>query len=118
MPTLPGPTSNTPPADDTTMPAPGLGDPMPSAGSPITLTKDQLTAAGLDDLAEGDTFTVTITAKVTSMDDNGAQADVSDASEGEVHSDEPGGSTDEDTGFQKPKSKIEMGPKDTGMKGF
>lgn len=91
---------------------------MPSAGSPITLTKDQLAAAGLDDLAEGDTFTVTITATATNVDDNGVEAEVGDASEGEVHSDEPGGSSDEDAGFQKPRSKIEMGPKDTGMKGF
>lgn len=96
-----------------------LGDPAPDVDAPLTLSKDQLAAAGLDDLKMGQSFTVTVTGTATKVDDQGVTADISDAVNGEVNTDENGGSEDttgDDDQFQAPKGKIEMGP--DGMKGF
>lgn len=106
---------------DTDAPAlpPSLGDPPEDTGETIKLSAEQVKAAGLDSLAMGDSFTVTITGTITDSDpDDGITADVTDASEGERNdgADENGGSVSGDeSGFQRPKSKSFMSPKDANM---
>lgn len=116
------PLDSTQPAIDSTAPPapPALGDPTAGPASSLTLTSDQLAAAGLDGIQAGDSFTVTITGTVNDTS-NGLTADVTMASQGEKETDEPGGDmpAGDETGpdgFTKPKGKIEMGP--GGMKGF
>lgn len=114
------PTSDTAPSDDSiaAVPTPKIGDPSPDANTSIKLTMDQVKAAGLDSLSPGDNFTVTITGTVKTMDDAGLDATISDASMGEMSTDEDGGDepTDEEGAkFDKPKSKIEMGPGKMGL---
>lgn len=110
----PAPKSDQLPVDNSKSPGASkaaLGDPSPNPAAPLKLTKDQLAAAGLDDLKQGDEFTITITGTATKVGDDGVEADVSDAVNGEVHTDEPGG--DEEAGdedYGQPSGKIEMGP--------
>jgi hypothetical protein len=74
-PTLSKPQSDQMPVDNSkTGNAPGssksnLGDPAANAMAPLKLTKDQLAAAGLDDLKQGQTFHITITATATKVGD-------------------------------------------------
>lgn len=58
--------SDQPPIDDSLPGGDGSDQELASPG--LTLTPDQLAGAGLVDLMEGDTFTVTITGTVTSAD--------------------------------------------------
>jgi hypothetical protein len=115
--------SDAPPSDPTSKPEGKIGDPSPDGDSPITLSAEDVKAAGLDGIGEGDTFTVEVTCRARAVNEDGSiDADVIDASEGEQGTDEPGGDSTEDdepgdqTGFQRPKGKIELGP--GKMKGF
>lgn len=119
--------SSTKPSDTDAPAKPAsLGDPPDAAdadedGETINLSTEQVKAAGLDDLSEGDNFTVTITGTVTSSDpDTGITATITDASEGERNNgaDEDGGSAEtsgDEEGFQRPKGKISMSPKEANM---
>lgn len=91
---------------------PILGDPSDDDSKPeLNLTPDQLASAGLGDLEEGDKFTVTITGTVTSNDpDTGLEAEITEASEGEKSTDEPGGDME-----PLPGKKAILSPKDAGM---
>lgn len=66
MPSPFAPPSDQPPIDDSYPGGDGTDQELASPG--LTLTPDQLASAGLVDLMEGDTFTVTITGTVTSAD--------------------------------------------------
>lgn len=115
------PNANEPPPDTG---GDELGTPDMNKNDCIYLSKDMLDQAGLTDVEPGQMFTLTITGKTTNIGDDGkVEADITDASMGEVQhgGDQPGGSendqesSDEDS-FQRPKGGIEMSPK--GMKGF
>lgn len=98
-----------------------MGTPEPYKADCVYLSKEQLAAAGLNGLDEGQTFTTEITGTVTKKKPDGSvEADITDASEGEVQTGgtEPGGDDDgnEPDEFQAPKGRVEMSPK--GMKGF
>ena len=97
------------PIDDTSAPAaPTLGDPKPDdeLGEPgLTLTTEQIAQSGLTDLQPGDSFSVTITATVKD-NSNGITADITDASNGERTSAEPGGDNqDQDMKERFPSAK-------------
>ena len=73
--------SDQPPIDDS---YPGGDGSDPEFAQPgLTLTPDQLASAGLIDLMEGDTFTVTITGTVTSADGD-LVADITSATGGKL----------------------------------
>lgn len=118
------PDGNEPPPDAGI--ATDLGTPPPGEqkNNCIYLDKDFVDMAGLDGLEPGQMFTLRITGTTKSMGDDGKlEADISDASMGEIQhgGDEPGGSendmesSDEDS-YQAPKGRVEMGP--GKMKGF
>lgn len=108
MPFPPAPTDA--PADDagiaTDAPPP---DAMPEgpAAQTLSLTPDQATGAGLDNLSPGDRFSVTITGTVDSADpDTGITATIDGASEGKHTPDE---------GAKSPADIRMKGPKDLGL---
>ena len=78
-------TNDLDPAADTGEMPEGMEEPEPG----LTLTPEQIGAAGLDGLMEGDTFTVTITGTVVSADGQ-LQADITEASNGQMQQAELG----------------------------
>lgn len=73
--------SDQPPIDDSYPGGDGSDSEFAQPG--LTLTPDQLASAGLIDLMEGDTFTVTITGTVTSADGD-LVADITSATGGKL----------------------------------
>lgn len=117
--------SDQPPIDDS-YPGGDETDGMELSAPNLTLSPDMLAGAGLDNLMEGDTFTVTITGRVTSADGD-LMAEVTGAmggkmGEGDMQEpmDEPMGDEMEDetedemndTGMMTPGVK---GPKEAGF---
>ncbi len=82
----------------------------------FTIPSDLASTAGIADLQPGDKFTVTITGTVSANDPaTGISATLTDASNGQkndVLDMEDTGDDGGKDGFEKPKSKIELGPKD------
>lgn len=110
----------TPPADEPE--SPPVEQPDEPKEPNICLSADQLKAAGVEGLSEGDTFTVTIHGTVTDTDENGyVEASVESADTGSK-ADKP---MDEDEGeeptpdiplklVKKPRQRV-MSPAQVGM---
>ena len=116
MPAPFAPPSDQPPIDDS---YPGGDGADPEFAQPgLTLTPDQLASAGLVDLMEGDTFTVTITGTVTSADGD-LVADITSATGGKLAGSEMPEAMGEIPGEAEPENEMMKpgvkGPKAAGF---
>jgi len=112
MPSPFAPPSDQPPIDDSFPGGDGSDQELASPG--LTLTPDQLAGAGLVDLMEGDTFTVTITGTVTSADGD-LTAEITGATGGKLASSEPMGELGEPEPENEMMTPGVKGPKAAGF---